>query len=84
MVYKQPEWHESWHDSCTRMEPEECEKWGRPGNTYHVNDMWWTQGGRKVDVGRGSPHSNNVIDFECSNSSQDPNIHKIDSSQLHW
>ena len=27
-------------------------------NTYHVNDMWWTQGGCKVDVGgrRGVVH----------------------------
>ena len=23
-----------------------CEKRGRPGNTYHVNDVWWTRGGR--------------------------------------
>ena len=21
------------------------EKQGRPGNTYHMNDIWWTQGG---------------------------------------
>ena len=21
-------------------------KWGRPGNTYHVNDVRWTRGGR--------------------------------------
>ena len=20
-------------------------KWERPGNTYHVNDIWWTRGG---------------------------------------
>ena len=22
------------------------EKWGRPGNTYHMNDIRWTRGGR--------------------------------------
>ena len=22
-------------------------KRGRPGNTYHVNDVWWTRGGRR-------------------------------------
>ena len=22
------------------MDAEECEKWRRPGNTYHVNDVW--------------------------------------------
>ena len=22
-------------------------KWGRPGNTYHVNDVWWMRGGRR-------------------------------------
>ena len=25
-------------------EAEECEKWGRPGSTYHVNDVQWMQG----------------------------------------
>ena len=24
-----------------------AEKQGRPGNTYHVNDVRWTQGGRR-------------------------------------
>ena len=28
-------------------EAEECKKRGRPGNTYHVNDIWWTRGGRR-------------------------------------
>ena len=32
------------------MEAEEREKRGRPGNTYHVNDVWWTRGGREVDI----------------------------------
>ena len=26
-------------------EVEEHEKRGRPGKTYHVNDVWWTRGG---------------------------------------
>ena len=51
-------------------EAEEREKRGRPGNTYHVNDVWWTRGGRRG--GRG-PRSNNVLNFiiERSNDSQD-------------
>ena len=28
-------------------EVEELERRGRPGNTYHVNDDWWTWGGRR-------------------------------------
>ena len=42
---------------------------GRPGNTYHVNDVRWMRGGRR---GEG-PHSNNILDFtiEHSNDSQD-------------
>ena len=24
-------------------------KTGRPGNTYQVNDVWWTRGGRRGD-----------------------------------
>ena len=41
------------------------------GNTYHVNDVWWTQGGhreRRVHI------QINVLDFiiECSNDSQEP------------
>ena len=27
------------------MEAEGCEKQGRPGNTYHVNDVRWMRGG---------------------------------------
>ena len=34
----------------TRMR-KSSEKRRRPGNTYHVNDMRWTRGGREVDVG---------------------------------
>ena len=34
------------------MEAEEREKQGRPGNTYDVNDVRWTQGGHRG--GRGS------------------------------
>ena len=30
---------------CVRTEAEEREKRGRPGNTYHVNDVRWTRGG---------------------------------------
>ena len=26
------------------------EKWGRPGNTYHMNDVRWTQGGHRGAV----------------------------------
>ena len=26
---------------------EEREKRGRPGNTYHMNDVWWMRGGRR-------------------------------------
>ena len=46
---------------------EQCEKWGRLGNTYHVNDVWWTYGGR-------GPHSNTILDLviEHSINSQDP------------
>ena len=29
------------------MEAEESEKRGRPGNTCHVDDVWWTRGGRR-------------------------------------
>ena len=29
------------------MEAEEREKWGRPGNTYHVNDVWWMRSGHR-------------------------------------
>ena len=29
------------------MEAEECEKLGRPGNTYHVNDIRWMRSGRR-------------------------------------
>ena len=35
------------------MEAEEREKRGRPGNTYHVNDVWWTRGGRRGGGGGG-------------------------------
>ena len=24
-----------------------AKKWGRPGNTYHVDDVWWMRGGRR-------------------------------------
>ena len=34
---------------------EEREKWGRPGNTYHVNDV---SGGCEVDVGGRCPTTN--------------------------
>ena len=33
---------------------------GRHGNTYHVNDVRWTRGGRRGE-GRRDPHSNNVL-----------------------
>ena len=32
-----------------------CEEWGMPGNTYHVNDVWWMRGGRQTWGVRG-PH----------------------------
>ena len=33
------------------MEAEERKKkQGRPGNTYYVNDVWWTRGGRRGEV----------------------------------
>ena len=37
-------------------------KWGRLGNTYHVNDVRWTRGGRRGVVpdykyGRNKPES---------------------------
>ena len=38
-----------------RKSRENC---GRPRNTYHVNDIRWTQGGRRWGL-----HSNNVLDF---------------------
>ena len=37
-----------WH-LVQYTEAEDCEKWERPGNTYHMNDVWWTRSGR----GRG-------------------------------
>ena len=33
--------------SVLYTEAEEREKRGRPGNTYHVNDVRWTRGGRR-------------------------------------
>ena len=44
---------------------EEREKRRRPGNTYHVNDVWWTRCGRMG--------GNSALDFiiEHSNNSQD-------------
>ena len=33
--------------SIVYTEAEEREKQGRPGNTHHVNDVWWMQGGRR-------------------------------------
>ena len=45
--------------SIIYTEAEEREKRGRPGNTHHVNDVWWTQGGRMgggVDVWGGFAH----------------------------
>jgi len=44
-------------------EAEEREKRGRPGNTYHVNDVRWTRGGRRggavpnYKYGRNKPES---------------------------
>jgi len=38
------------------MEEEEHEKQGRPGNTYHVNDVRWTRGGRR----RGGVHTQEI------------------------
>ena len=35
------------------MEAEEREKLGRSGNTYHVNDVRWTRGGRRGGGGGG-------------------------------
>ena len=35
--------------SLRHTEAEECEKQGSPGNTYHVNDVWWTWGGRREE-----------------------------------
>jgi len=29
------------------MHMEARKKWGRAGNTYHVNDVRWTRGGRR-------------------------------------
>ena len=46
-------------------------KRGRPVNTYHVNDVRWTQGGRR---GGGVRIRNNVLDFiiERFTARQDP------------
>ena len=46
---------------------EEHEKWGRLGNTYHVNEVQWTYGGR-------GPHSNSILDLVIEHfiDSQDP------------
>ena len=54
------------------MEAEKCEKRGRPRNTYHVNDVRWTE----VDVGgeeSALKYMNNVLNFiiECSIARQD-------------
>ena len=32
------------------------EKRGRPGNTYHMNDVWWLRGGRGGGGGVGGAH----------------------------
>ena len=37
------------------------EKWGRPGNTYHVNDVRWTGGGQRGEMVH--THANNMLDF---------------------
>ena len=54
------------YNTCKRKSTKKRRK---PGNTYHVNDDWWTRGGRRQ---RG-PHSNNVLDssIKHSNDSQD-------------
>ena len=33
------------------------EKWGRPGNIHHMNDVRWMRGGHKVDI------DTRVLDF---------------------
>ena len=45
-------------------EAEECKKRGRPGNTYHVNDVRWMQGGRRG--GRCLISSTDAINLRAS------------------
>ena len=55
--------------------------WGRPGNTYHVNDVRWARGEHK-----GGWDLNNILDFiiEHSVARQDPDFHKNVSILLDW
>ena len=48
------------------------EKQGRPGNTYHVNEVGWMQGGRRGK--RSAFKYTCILDFiiECSIARQDP------------
>jgi len=39
---------------------EEREKQGRPENTYHVNDVWWMQGGASVGLAQAHPNKMNL------------------------
>ena len=61
------------------MKAEECQKWRRLGNTYHMNDVRRMRGGHR---GGGGHIQINILDFiiECSITRQDPDIHKIESS----
>ena len=38
------------------MEVEEPQKWGMPGNAFHVNDVWWMRG----DLGGVSDQATHV------------------------
>ena len=71
-----------WFAFRIKHESGRAQKRGRPGNTYHVNDIWWTGGG----CGGRGPCSNNVLDFiiEHSNDSQDLTLEQFHSCFSHW
>ena len=55
---------------------------GRPGNTYHMNYVWWTRGGHVGGGGGRALCCHDVLDFIVSvlMIARMPDVHKIDSN----
>ena len=59
-------------------------KTGRPGNTYHMNDVWWTWGGCWWGEGVHIQIMYYTSSWSATTIARTPDIFEIDSTGLHW